>query len=101
MGGVGPGRAAERGGGGYEGAIGLDGDRFVVTSEGTRLAGDHADEGGGAVFPVSHDRSGNLIIDDSTLVGNPSDGFETAGCPGIFYLGQGPIQVIDSDIASG
>jgi hypothetical protein len=86
-------------GGGNGGAIALDGNRFVLTLQGTRIEGNHANEGGGAVFFVSNDRSGNLIIEDSTLTGNPSAGFETAGFPGIFYLGQGPIQVSNSTIS--
>jgi hypothetical protein len=32
------------------------------------------------------------------LRSNPSDEFETAGFPGIFYLGSGPPQVTDSTI---
>ena len=57
-----------------------------------------ANEGGGAIFYVSNDRSGTLRIEDSTLRRNPSDGFETRGFPGIFYLGNGPIQVVNSTI---
>ena len=46
----------------------------------------NANEGGGAIFFVSNDRTGTLVIEDSTLRDNPSDGFETAGFPGIFVL---------------
>ena len=49
------------------------------------MTGNHAREGGGAVFFVSNDRSGVLEIRSSTLRDNPSDGFETD--PGIFFLG--------------
>ena len=48
--------------------------------------GNHAREGGGAVFFVSNDRSGVLEIRSSTLRKNPSDGFETD--PGIYFLGR-------------
>jgi hypothetical protein len=35
----------------------------------------------------SNDRSGTMRIEGSTLRRNPSDGFETQGLPGIFFLG--------------
>jgi hypothetical protein len=41
------------------------------------------------VFFVSNNRTGHLVITDSELRRNPSLGFETAGYPGIFYLGNG------------
>jgi len=84
-------------GGGNGGAICLDGNTMTLTVQGTRIENNHA-EGGGAIFFVSNDRSGHLIIEDSALRNNPSDGFETAGFPGIFYLGDGPIQVSNSVI---
>jgi hypothetical protein len=56
----------------------------------------HAREGGGAIFFVSNNRSGSLTIDNSVLRKNPSDGFETAGYPGIFFLGAGHPHVTDS-----
>ena len=54
---------------------------------GTVIENNLAREGGGAVFFVSNDRTGTLAIDGSTLRRNPSAGFETAGLPGIFFLG--------------
>lgn len=86
-------------GGGNGGAIALDGNRFTLILDGTRIESNHANEGGGAVFFVSNNRTGNLVIRNSVLVGNPSDQFETSGFPGIFYLGSGPIQVTNSVIA--
>jgi len=85
-------------GGGSGGAIYNDGNTFALTIIDTVIEDNHAQEGGGAVFFVSNDRSGNLIVRDSTLRRNPSDGFETNGFPGIFYLGSGPIQVSNSTI---
>jgi len=41
------------------------------------MTGNHAREGGGAIFFVSNDRSGILEIRSSTLRDNPSNGFET------------------------
>ncbi|MDH4283602.1 MAG: hypothetical protein OEV36_13180, partial [Myxococcales bacterium] len=55
-----------------------------------------ANEGGGAIFFVSNDRTGSLVIEDSVLRNNPSDGFETQGYPGIFVLADGNPQVTNS-----
>ncbi len=72
-------------GGGSGGAIYADGNTFTIRVIGSRIEGNHASEGGGAIFFVSNDRTGTLSIEGSTLTGNPSDGFQTS--PGIFYLG--------------
>ena len=80
-------------GGGSGGALYADGNQFRVLLAGTRMTGNHAREGGGAVFFVSNDRSGVLEIRSSTLRGNPSDGFESD--PGIFFLGREQ-KVVDS-----
>jgi hypothetical protein len=78
-------------GGGSGGAVYADGNDFRVLLAGTRMARNHAREGGGAVFFVSNDRSGVLELRSSALRGNPSDGFETD--PGIFFLGRDQIVV--------
>ena len=80
-------------GGGSGGALYADGNDFRVLVAGTRMTGNHAREGGGAIFFVSNDRTGELEIRSSTLRDNPSDGFETD--PGIFFLGREQI-VVDS-----
>jgi hypothetical protein len=80
-------------GGGSGGAVYADGDDFRVLLAGTRMARNHAREGGGAVFFVSNDRTGVLEIRSSTLRHNPSAGFESD--PGIFFLGRDQI-VTDS-----
>jgi hypothetical protein len=85
-------------GGGSGGAIYADGNRFTVHLVNTVVEDNHAREGGGAIFYVSNDRSGTLAIDGSTLRRNPSDEFESAGLPGIFYLGSGPAQVNGSTL---
>jgi hypothetical protein len=72
-------------GGGSGGAVYLDGDAMDLEITGSSLTGNHAREGGGAIFFVSNDRTGTLTIDRSRLTDNPSDGFETL--PGIFFLG--------------
>jgi hypothetical protein len=76
-------------GGGSGGAIYNDGNTFQLRLSGSRLTNNRAREGGGAVFFVSNDLTGKLRINDSVLRFNPSAGFETAGYPGIFYLGSG------------
>ncbi|MDA3862406.1 MAG: hypothetical protein PF689_00900 [Deltaproteobacteria bacterium] len=73
-------------GGGSGGAIYNDGNTFTLELCGTKITNNHANEGGGAIFFVSNDRTGHLIIRDSFLSNNPSDGFETSGYPGIFVL---------------
>jgi hypothetical protein len=84
--GANPARSGTRGGGSGA-AIYTDGDDYSVQLGGTYMSGNHANEGGGALFFVSNDRTGTLAIRHSTLSHNPSDGFETY--PGIFYLGHG------------
>jgi hypothetical protein len=71
---------------------------MTLTLCGVRMTGNVAREGGGAVFFVSNDRTGQLAVTDSTLSGNPSAGFETQGYPGIYYLGAGPPLVTRSTI---
>jgi hypothetical protein len=85
-------------GGGSGGAIYNDGNTFTLTLCGTRIEHNHANEGGGAIFFVSNDRSGSLVIEDSVLRDNPSDGFETAGYPGIFVLANGDPKVSGSTL---
>jgi hypothetical protein len=72
-------------GGGSGGAIYADGNDFTVLVAGSTMTGNHAREGGGAIFFVSNDRTGDLVIRSSKLKNNPSDGFENS--PGIFFLG--------------
>jgi hypothetical protein len=72
-------------GGGSGGAIYTDGDKFAVNLAGTVVRDNRANEGGGAIFFVSNDRTGTLTIKSSTLEANRSAGFETV--PGIFFLG--------------
>ena len=83
-------------GGGSGGAIYNDGNRFKLTITGSHLADNHAAEGGGAIFFVSNDRTGTLAIEDSVLERNRSDGFQTAGLPGIFFLGAGRPAIVHS-----
>jgi hypothetical protein len=74
-------------GGGSGGAIYTDGNLFTVTISGSLIENNTANEGGGAVFFVSNNRTGTMSIDRSTLRRNRSGQFETRGFPGIFFLG--------------
>jgi hypothetical protein len=85
-------------GGGSGGSIYNDGNFFTLTLCGTKIVHNQANEGGGAIFFVSNDHSGSLVIQQSHLSDNPSYGFETPGYPGIFFLGNGEPQVSDSTI---
>lgn len=85
-------------GGGSGGGIYNDGNTFTLTLCGVSMTNNTANEGGGAIFFVSNDRSGSLVIRDSVLSNNPSAGFETPGYPGIFVLASGPPQVVGSTI---
>ncbi|BCY12059.1 hypothetical protein L3i22_071470 [Actinoplanes sp. L3-i22] len=86
-------------GGGSGGAIYNDGDRMTLTLDGTVITGNKAVEGGGAIFFVSNDRTGTVVIRNSTLRKNPSAGFETTGLPGIFYLGSGNPKISGSKLS--
>jgi hypothetical protein len=74
-------------GGGSGGAIYNDGNAMALSIAGSLLVGNHANEGGGAIFFVSNDHTGTMAITASTLEGNPNDRFHTAGLPGIYFLG--------------
>jgi hypothetical protein len=76
-------------GGGSGAAIYTDGDLYTVTVDGTLIKNNAAREGGGAIFFVSNDNTGTLRIEDSTFRDNPSQGFETAGYPGVFFHSTG------------
>jgi hypothetical protein len=86
-------------GGGSGGAIYTDGDDYTVTVDGSVITGNSAREGGGALFFVSNDKTGTLTIEHSKLRGNPNAGFQTAGYPGIFFLGRGHPVVLSSSLS--
>ncbi len=81
------GNGASSGNGGNGGAIYNDGNTYTLELCGVKITNNTANEGGGAIFFVSNDQTGHLVIRDSVLSGNPSLGFETY--PGIFYIGAG------------
>jgi len=85
-------------GGGSGGAIYNDGNYFTLRIAGSIIEDNVAREGGGAVFFVSNNRTGTLTIEDSSLLRNPSQGFETPAYKGIFFLGLGHPTVINSTL---
>lgn len=96
--GANPARAGSPGGG-SGGAIYLDGNEFTLDLIDSAVTDNVANEGGGAIFFVSNNRTGELRINDSTLARNPSRRFETSGYPGIFFLGRGEPQLANSSIS--
>lgn len=85
-------------GGGSGGGIYADGNTFHVGLCGTRMANNNANEGGGAIFSVSNNRTGTMTIDHSLLETNVSGRFETAGYPGIFVLARSGQPVVTNSI---
>ncbi|MGE0307602.1 MAG: hypothetical protein AB7Q27_17780 [Acidimicrobiia bacterium] len=98
--GANPARAGTAGGG-NGGAIYLDGNQMTLQIAGTAISDNQANEGGGAVFFVSNNRTGTMAITRSFLRSNPSLGFETAGFPGIFFLGAAPPTITASVLTAG
>lgn len=85
-------------GGGSGGAIYCDGNTYTLSLCGVKITDNTANEGGGAIFFVSNDKTGSLVIKDSVLSHNPSAKFETPGYPGIFVIANGDPQVEGSTI---
>jgi hypothetical protein len=74
-------------GGGNGGAIYNDGNTMTLRVIRTRIVHNRSNgEGGSAIFFVSNDRTGNVVIDDSRIHDNTGDGFSTY--PSIFFLGR-------------
>jgi len=85
-------------GGGSGGAIYNDGGNFNLLVAGSSIHGNSAREGGGAIFFVVDNDQGTLTIQNSSLSGNPNQGFWTKGYPGIFFHSSGRPIVIASRI---
>jgi predicted outer membrane repeat protein len=95
--GANPARAGSPGGG-SGGAIYNDGDQVALQITSSTFTDNHANEGGGAIFFVSDDRTGTLAIRDSRLTDNVNHGFQTAGLPGIFFLGAHRPSIVGSKL---
>jgi hypothetical protein len=57
-------------GGGSGGAIYNDGNTMTLTVLGTRIEHNQVNEHGSAIFFVSNDHSGNMVINDSVIINN-------------------------------
>jgi len=86
--------------GGNGGAIALDGNTFTLRVEGSRFERNRARAGGGAIFYVSNNRTGELYIQDSYIVNNPSDEFETSAYPGFFIIAKAGFPVVNNSVIS-
>ncbi|MBA3598826.1 MAG: hypothetical protein H0W40_15825 [Methylibium sp.] len=73
-------------GGGSGGAIYQDGNTIRLGMCGNHLRNNTHNEGGGAMFFVSNNRTGTMSITDSLIEAHLKGRFETAGLPGIFIL---------------
>lgn len=89
-------RRAGTPGGGSGGAIYMDGNHITLRVAGSRLEDNRVTEGGGAIFFVSNDRTGTMRLEQTEIRRNRGHRFETAGFPGIFYLGSGAPVLVDS-----
>ncbi len=87
-------------GGGNGGAMALDGNTYTLRVIGSRFERNHARAGGGAIFYVSNNRTGELYIEDSYIVNNPSDDFETQGYPGFFIIAKSGFPVVTNSYIS-
>jgi len=83
-------------GGGSGGAIYNDGNTYTLTLGGCVIAHNVANELAGAVFFVSNDRTGSLIVDQSTVHANP--GKNVQSLKGFFVLAKDSALVTNSTI---
>ena len=84
-------------GGGSGGAIYLDGNRFTLDLVGSVVRDNLANEGGGAIFFVSNDHSGDIRVEDSVITNNTGGSWYPVQ-PQISCHDDTPIQVINSTI---
>ncbi len=86
-------------GGGSGGAIYNDGNTMTLTILGTRIEYNEVNEHGSAIFFVSNDHSGDIVIDDSVITDNIGGSWYPA-FDGISMHSDTPITVTDSVIES-
>jgi putative cell wall-binding protein len=85
-------------GGGNGGAIALDGNTYTLDVVDSIIEHNHARAGGGGIFYVSNNRTGELYIRNSFIVANPSDDFETPGYPGLFIIAKPGFPVVENSL---
>lgn len=84
-------------GGGSGGAIYNDGNTMTLRICGTRITANHAETHGSAIFFVSNDHSGTIVIEDSQITGNTGGSWYPT-YPQISNHGDTPINVSNSTI---
>ena len=84
-------------GGGSGGAIYNDGNTMTLSICGTRITDNQVNAHGSAIFFVSNDRTGDIVIDRSTITGNTGGSWYVT-YPQISNHPETPISVIDSVI---
>ena len=84
-------------GGGSGGAIYNDGNTMTLTVLGTQIEYNEVNEHGSAIFFVSNDHTGNIVIENSVITNNVGGSWYPA-YDGIFMHSDTPISVTDSII---
>jgi hypothetical protein len=84
-------------GGGSGGAIYNDGNTMTLTVKGTIMEHNSVKAYGGAIFFVSNDHSGNIVVENSTIRNNPGGSWYPK-YPGISMHEDTPISVANSTI---
>jgi hypothetical protein len=92
------GHGANDGEGGNGGAIYNDGNEIVLNVTSSLIENNKANEGGSAVFFVSNNRTGSIVIRDSITRNNPRGTFETPNLPGFYVIAREAAQIINSQI---
>jgi hypothetical protein len=92
------GHGANSGEGGNGGAIYNDGNEIVLNVTSSLIENNMANEGGSAIFFVSNNKTGSIIIKDSITRGNPRGTFETPDLPGFYVIANGPAVIDNSQI---
>ena len=83
-------------GGGSGGAIYNDGNEMTLSICGTLIEQNQVNAFGSAIFFVSNNHTGNIVIRDSILRNNPGGGWNRAGFPGISAHDDTPIDAQNS-----
>jgi hypothetical protein len=92
------GHGANSGEGGNGGAIYNDGNEIVMNLTSSLIENNMANEGGSAIFFVSNNRSGSILLTDSITRNNPRGTFETPGLPGFYVIAKEPAQLVNSQV---
>jgi hypothetical protein len=87
-------------GGGSGGAIYNDGNTMTLSLCGTRIEDNDVVQHGSAIFFVTNDHTGNIVIEDSVITNNVGGSWYPT-CEQISNHDDTPIEVIDSELVCG